>query len=85
MPHTTRKRASGNRTKRQPQEAPRKAPQKAAKATRTYGLGERNPETLPNGHQHWETHSDNERATARWAKIRASVMTGGPKYTGYGA
>lgn len=85
MPHTTRKRKTGERTKRKPQETPVQAARKPAKAVRTYGLGERNPETLPNGLQSHESHADNVRGTQRWARIRASVMTGGPKYTGYGA
>lgn len=80
MPHTTRKR----KTQRKPQEASKKAPQKAVKATRTYALGERNPETLPNGHEHWETPGENARNTKRWNKIRSLCMTGGGKYTGHG-
>lgn len=61
-----------------------KPPQKAAKPTRTYGLGERNPETLPNGLPAFESHHENIRNTKRWNRIRAEVMTGGSKYTGHG-
>lgn len=54
-------------------------PKKAAtkRVIRTYGLGERNPDTMG-----LESPAENRRATLRWKRIRAESTSG--KYTGYG-
>ncbi len=78
MPH---KRAPGKR------KAPVKATQSPVKVKTTVGLGERNPDTLPDGSQARESHADNERGTRRWATIRKEVMAVGSRnhhYTGWG-
>lgn len=52
-------------------------------ASRGYALGERNPATLPNGRNGWETSHENERNTAARRQILAWVQSGrsvGAKY-----
>ncbi len=46
---------------------------------RGYGLGERNPTTLPGGPSH-ETEHENERNTRRWRPIVAWACKPGGKY-----
>jgi hypothetical protein len=82
MPHTTRKRKPTGERK-----TPAKPRQAPAKVQRTVALGERNPDTLPDGTQARESHADNERGTRRWARIRKEVMavgSGNHHYTGWG-
>lgn len=43
---------------------------------RAYGLGERNPETLPDGTNGRESESDNARNTRRWTTLRKLVQAG---------
>lgn len=63
-------------------EATRKAPQKAVRAQRTYGLGERDPNTMTG-----ESHAENARGTRKWNYLlKLSQTPGGltgAKYTGH--
>lgn len=50
---------------------------------RTFGLGERNPKTLPGAHPDSELWSENVRRTAHWTRMRKLVQAGrfiGSKY-----
>jgi hypothetical protein len=63
--------------------AKRKVEDKAKRRGRAYGLGQRNPETLPGAHPGSESESDNRVASARWRKLRRMVQAGrfvGGKY-----
>ena len=48
---------------------------------RGYGIGERNPETLPGRGYKCETEWENEKSTERWKKIRQWASKLGAKYT----
>jgi hypothetical protein len=50
---------------------------------RVFGLGERNPKTLPYVHNDSETREENDRRTAHWRKVGKLVKAGrfiGSKY-----
>ncbi len=47
---------------------------------RGYGLGERNPATLPNGSHGHESHDENRRATLRWRQVVGWAKKPGGKY-----
>lgn len=79
---TNRKRRGSHAAARQ--QARKEAAERSATALRTYGLGERNPETLPDGSKGKETPQENKRNTQRWNKIRGAIMHKGTKYTGHG-
>jgi hypothetical protein len=63
-------------------EAPRKAPQRAVKAQRTFGLGERDPHKMSA-----ESAADNARGTRKWNYLLKLAQTPGgltgAKYTGH--
>jgi hypothetical protein len=46
---------------------------------RAYGLGERNPDTLPDGSRSKEDHHENEAKTRRWNAVRAWASKPGGK------
>lgn len=48
----------------------------AKRRGRAYGIGERNPETLPDGTGARESEYDNAVGTARWTKLGKLVRSG---------
>jgi hypothetical protein len=56
---------------------------KTLRELRGYGLGERNPDTLPGAHPKSESADANAVASQRWARLRKQVLAGrflGAKY-----
>lgn len=53
---------------------------KMKKRGRPYGLGERNPKTLPDGTRETETFEENAAGTRRWKRL--GKLAAGPAWTG---